>query len=247
MRRWALIIVLAGVIAGCGVDPVERNNAGNQLYLQGDYESALRAYQLAQVNAPDRAEPYFNAASALGQIGRTQMAIQALEQALRHSESPLVAAIYYNLGNLHFLAANYDAAVTAYRQALRRDPDDADARHNYELALLRLPTTTPTPQEQQTEPDPQQAEPSVTPTPNPGQDQPTPTPPPDAAPNPTDAPVDGGSEADEGLITPTPMPDGGLSVEEAQQRLDAIQQSQQTLRGFLRQQMTPSAPGERDW
>ena len=62
--RW--IIVLCGGLAlwACTTNPAERNNAGNSLYDQGDYNAAWNAYQAAQVSAPDAPEAYYNAASS---------------------------------------------------------------------------------------------------------------------------------------------------------------------------------------
>jgi tetratricopeptide (TPR) repeat protein len=248
MRKTLLIVFNLMVMVGCAVDPAERNNTGNALHADGRYEEALSAYQLAQVNAPDTAVPYLNAASSMARTGRTQAAIQALEQALRHTDAPVTrAAIYHNMGNLYFDLALYDDALVAYRQALLLQPEAEDTRYNYEMALSRLPTATPTPQEQQSEPEEDQTDPQATPTPNPaGLDETTPTPSPaseaDAGSTPDTGP---GEPGEDGQVTP--LPDGQLSVEEAERRLDAIQQGQRTLREYLEAVATPGARPGQDW
>ena len=258
MRRLWLILVLGGVCCLCmalilsfQVRSVERINTGNVLFQQGNYEAALRAYQVAQVNASDQPEAYYNAASSLVEMGRLRDALSALEQALKTANEELTAKAYYNLGNIYFELAQYERAVEVYREVLIRDPDDNDARHNYELALLRrLPSPTPTLQEQQTNPEEDETDPDVTPTSNPAdQTGPTPTPPPESLPDPAQPPQNGLTGDLESNIptSPTPAAGGSLSVEEIERQLDAIQENQQTLREFLLKAATPAPSNGKDW
>jgi tetratricopeptide (TPR) repeat protein len=194
----------------------------------------VNAYQAAQVAAPDAPEAYYNAASALAGTGRLQSAVAALEQALKTSDSDLTVKAYYNLGNVYFDLAQYDKAVEAYREALLRQPDDQDARHNYELALSRLPTPTP----EDRSPDPQ-----PTPTDNlGGQQESTPTP--DIIQTPTPQSEDNQSQE---TAIPTPLPGGTLSVEDAERILDAVQHNQRTLREYLERFTIPVQPSGKDW
>jgi tetratricopeptide (TPR) repeat protein len=249
MTRWRVLWALlsAALLTACAVSPAERNNAGNALYAQGDYSMALRAYQAAMVADPDGAEPYYNAASALARSGRQQAAVEALLQALRTADGPVAQAVYYNLGNVYFEMARYEDAAAAYRTALLLNPQDDDARFNYELALLRLAAISPTPPPSE----------AASPTPTTAPDQggaatPTPTQPGGSA--------GGAQTATAQPVTPTPVPpsdaaaseapdapDGGLSREEAARSLDAVQQSQRTLREVLQGRTTPQAPPAKDW
>jgi tetratricopeptide (TPR) repeat protein len=129
---------------GCDVNPAERNNAGNALYNQGQYDSAIAAYQAAQVAAPDNSEAYYNAACAYAQQGDYDKAISALQQALITTNADLKTRSYYNLGNIYFQMGRFDSAVDAYQKALLLNPTDEDARHNLELAIKRLVLPSPT-------------------------------------------------------------------------------------------------------
>lgn len=242
MMRHIFTISLIGavlILASCASHPAERNNAGNDLYDRGAYNDAVQAYQIAQVNDPDRPEAYYNAASALSSSGRVQVAIAALEQALKTADEDLAAQAYHNLGNIYFGMALYADALAAYREALLLRPDDADTRYNYELTLLRLPTPPPN----DTEPEEDEAEPTPTAESNDG-DEPqtaTPTPAESATPEPEQ-----GESSTPTPSTPTPNPNSELSVEDAERILDAIQQDQKTLREFLNS--TTIAPTvEKDW
>lgn len=250
-KRRLLVLVWGGmVLTGCGVNAAERNNAGNILYAEGDYDGALQAYQVAQVAAPDIPQPYYNAASALTQSGELEAAQQALELALQLADEDLTAQAYYNLGNVYFQMEAYADAVSAYQQVLLRDPDDQDARHNYEMALNRVLPMTPTALEQQVEPELGQTDPETTPTDQPGAlDGPTPTPPPqEGPPDLTATPVASGDQAGgEFSTTLTPMPEGPMTIEDAKRILDTVHQDQRTLQEFLRDVATPSTPPSEDW
>lgn len=264
MKRATAVIMWVLLTAGCAVNPAERNNAGNALYEQQDFVSAIRAYHAAMVAAPDQPEPYYNAALALSRSGRQQGALEALEQALKTADDDLRQRIYYSIGNVHFLNSDFETAISAYREALRLNSDDADARFNYELALRRMPTATPTStpegnaQTSTPTSSPVADEVPLTPTPTPGQDDSdggrTPTP---WTQSPTPAPGQ-----DTGNVTPTATVDvsgsstdalpratqgGALSPEDAARSLDAVQQNQRTLREFLNSRMTPSPPVSKDW
>ncbi|MBZ0278223.1 MAG: tetratricopeptide repeat protein, partial [Anaerolineae bacterium] len=203
--KWGVqgcIVCVAGVIllAGCAVNPAERNNAGNVLYQQGDFAGASAAYALAEVSAPDQPEPYYNAASALAQAGDLETAVAALNQALKTADEPLQAQAYYNLGNVYYALGQFEEAVSAYQQTLLLHPDDADARYNLELALRRIPPPSD---------DNGGAE---TPTPESGDSsQQTPTP----------------DQSTTAAETATPTPENALSPQDAERLLDSAAQNQQ--------------------
>lgn len=219
MKKFWMIALFLGVGCGCAVNPAERNNAGNGLYEQSDYVNAIKAYQAAQVAAPDEAEAYYNAASAYSQAGEFDKAIDALKQALKTSDPDLTARTYYNLGNVYFGMQRFDDAVTAYQQVLLLRPDDEDARHNLELALEKLVVASPTPTlttEDATEEG--------------GGNGSTPTVVPTSSSNESTAiPLPSTSDLQQNITTLVPSSNDTqptFSVEDAQRILDAVQQAQ---------------------
>jgi tetratricopeptide (TPR) repeat protein len=234
----------------CGVNSAERNNTGNDLYQKGDYQAALDAYQAAQVAAPDRPEAYYNAADALIQQQKLDAAQAALEQVLKTADESLAAQAYYNLGNIYFDMGKYADAAEAYRQSLLRRPDDDDARHNYELTLGRIALPTPTAIQEKVKPTQGFTDPNATPTNNPsGRGGPTPTPPPrDSPPDTQPTKVGGtGETSGHGVSTPVPVTQGPLTVQEALDLLDTVKKDQDTMRKYLREASTASAPAGNDW
>nr|MBA3870010.1 VWA domain-containing protein [Anaerolineae bacterium] len=113
LTKICLFLFILACSCGCSVNPAERNDAGNTLYSQAQYDSAIDAYQAAQVASPDRPEAYYNAASAYSQNGEFDKAIDALHQALKTTDAGLRTQAYYNLGNVYFQMDRFDDAVDA--------------------------------------------------------------------------------------------------------------------------------------
>ncbi|MEX2585538.1 MAG: tetratricopeptide repeat protein [Balneolaceae bacterium] len=108
----------------------------NQAYEEGNYEEAIRLYQQAIDSDPENVRLHFNLGNALAHAGRTEEAVQAYEQFKSLTDDPKQKALAdYNIGNLLSENEQYDPAIEAYRESLRLNPDDEDAKHNYELAL----------------------------------------------------------------------------------------------------------------
>ncbi|MCP4164586.1 MAG: tetratricopeptide repeat protein [Chloroflexi bacterium] len=128
-------------LTACGNSAEKLNNSGNEAYTEQAYEEALAAYEQAQFENPQLAEPYYNAASTLYRQGDYAAALESLEKALILADasteiaSALTQSGYYNLGNNFYNGQELDSAIDAYTQALIQDPDDLDAKYNLELAL----------------------------------------------------------------------------------------------------------------
>jgi tetratricopeptide (TPR) repeat protein len=118
-----------------------RVTAGNQLYAQGKYDEALRAYEDAQRELGSSAELAYDRGNALFKLGRQAEAREAYLSALGASDSKLKAQDYYNMGNSLWELERNDEAVQAYERALLLDPGLEAARHN--LALLLSPPPQP--------------------------------------------------------------------------------------------------------
>ena len=121
----------------------------NEAFQRGDFEEAVRLYQEAIAQDPDNPRLLFNLGNALSKLGQTEEAINAFEEFKRRTESAQEQSLAdYNKGRLLSDKEQYDEALNHFREALRKNPNDDDARHNYELAQRRL-------QEQQQEPESQ--------------------------------------------------------------------------------------------
>jgi Ca-activated chloride channel family protein len=138
MRRLGCALMCMLILSACAPAAVRHVEAGNQRFAGAAYEDAAAEYRRAQVLEPDRAEPYYNAANAhnrLGQVDATQL---QTEQALKAADPELAEQAWYNLGNVLFDAEQWPQAIEAYKEALRLQSADLEAKHNLELAMQRL-------------------------------------------------------------------------------------------------------------
>lgn len=146
--RWLLLFASIPVASAHGAmgwfeknDP--RVQAGMEAEEKGDYETALKQYELAQKDFPSSAQLDFNRGHALHKLGRNEEAKQAFEKALEHDKGELANKIHFNLGNVLAALDKKREAIAEYRQALRVKPNDTHARHNMEVLLKNLPPPPP--------------------------------------------------------------------------------------------------------
>ncbi|MFO7260446.1 MAG: tetratricopeptide repeat protein [bacterium] len=142
--RGAILLGLVALwLAGFGIGDLER---GNRLYRAGRYAEAVQAYRAALAGGTDTPELRYNLGTALVRLGRYEEGEQHLRAALSAIDPDLRQRTLYNLGNRYLEEARratdaeargelLERAVAAYRQALRLQPGDVDAKWNLELAL----------------------------------------------------------------------------------------------------------------
>jgi len=133
---WIALAALGLLIAACSPTAEKYNQDGNQAFTEQAYLEALELYQSAQIESPELAEPYYNAANALYRQGNYPEALEQIQMALQYiDKESLAESSLYNMGNAFFNSQELETAVEAYKQALLLNPDDQDAKYNLELAL----------------------------------------------------------------------------------------------------------------
>jgi len=115
-----------------------RNNEGNKLYNQKQYDEALRMYTDAQASRPDAAELHYNIGNVLFRKKEYDKAVEEYMRAQAAPDRGLSQAATFNRGNALLMQGRPEEAIQAYVQSLRARPDDADAKRNLELALRLL-------------------------------------------------------------------------------------------------------------
>jgi len=126
----------AFLMAACSPSAEKLINQGNEAFAKEEYLVALHEYQSAQVESPELAEPYYNAANALYREGAYNEALEQMQLALQNVDNETLAEnSIYNLGNTFYNTQELDLAIESYISALLLDPDDQDAKYNLELAL----------------------------------------------------------------------------------------------------------------
>lgn len=151
----------------------------------GEIGGATQSFAGAAMLDPENPERLYDLGTALGAEGQLDAAVPILEQALAGG----VANAAYNAGTSSLEGQQAEQAVKWLREAVLLDPDDLEAKRNFELALALLEEqqqqqNQDQDQDQDQEEDQQEENQEQQPTPTPSPDQPQPQPQP--TPTPTD-------------------------------------------------------------
>lgn len=106
---------------------------GNRQYNKGNYEQSAGRYEQALQAAPGQFEAIYNLGNALYKAERFDRAEQTMQQAAADSlrADTERAEAFYNLGNAQFKQQKYKEALESYKQSLRLNPSDQEAKYNY--------------------------------------------------------------------------------------------------------------------
>ena len=133
------IIITALACVTCMVVHAQDKNLvrkGNELYLQNKYKEAAEVYQQALQKNPNSVPGLFNLGNALYQGKQTEPARKMMMAAAKNAtDRAEKSGAEYNLGNTYMDERKWDDAINYYKQALRNNPQDADAKYNLSYAL----------------------------------------------------------------------------------------------------------------
>lgn len=113
---------------------------GNALYEKGSYPESEVFYRRALELAPTSPEGRFNLSDALYKQERYKEAVEINQQLLRDSllNDRDAAAAHYNQGNAHLKQRQLEEAIEAYKRSLRLNPTDQEAKFNLAYAQKLL-------------------------------------------------------------------------------------------------------------
>ncbi len=112
---------------------------GNELYENKNYKAAAEAYQKAIQQNPKYTPGLFNLGNALYQQKQYEQARKVLDATSKISaDKKGKDAASYNIGNTYMQEQKWQDAINAYKEALRNNPQDADAKYNLSYALSML-------------------------------------------------------------------------------------------------------------
>jgi Ca-activated chloride channel homolog len=111
---------------------------GNKLYQQSQFDLAEAQYRKALEYEPENEKAKYNLANALQRQNKYEEAAKLLDGLAGSTKDKSVkSAAYYNQGVAYTKMKNLDASVESYKNALRNNPNDKEARENLEKALLQ--------------------------------------------------------------------------------------------------------------
>lgn len=108
---------------------------GYKMYKNGDIDSALEYYKkLSDLNDQklSRDELLYNIGTIYAQIDSASEASSVFEEAYNDS-TEFSSDLNYNYGNTLYRSQKLEESLKAFREALLKNPNDLDARKNYEF------------------------------------------------------------------------------------------------------------------
>ena len=254
------------VVAGCDREGPDAAREGNDAFASERFGDAREAYDRALKTMPDRPELDYNSGNTLYREGRFDEAGTRYDDAFPDAERLLARDTAFNSGNAQMEAGNLEEAIEMFKQALRVDPSDKDAKHNLELALEDLEEQQPENEGEEEQEDPEEGgeEGEQQQQPGPGEPQP------DDQQGQQDQPQgqqdeNEGQEGDEsnGGESQPPgdqqprdesqrqqqAPPTGLTEEEAHRLLESVGENTDTLQSRMRRREDGLGPGrpEKQW
>ena len=106
---------------------------GINYYQNREFEEAKNYYESLIRERGNNPQAQFGRGSSSFQQGDMETAEQAFEQSLKSSDLDLRSKALYNLGNTFYQNKKTEEALSYYRKALELDPNDKEAKYNYEF------------------------------------------------------------------------------------------------------------------
>lgn len=155
LNRFIILLLSFSASLGVAAQSVRQErrliNDGNKLYVERKFKDAAAKYQEAlKINRESAVAKYNLGMADIRQVvnpkDTSSSAAPLLEKgvslltevAKMSKDKPgLASKASYNLGNLEFNRENYSAAISHYKQSLRIDPNDKNAKKNLRIAQLK--------------------------------------------------------------------------------------------------------------
>ena len=102
-------------------------------YQSQEYEAAQDYYESVLMDNRNNPQAQFGRGSSAFQRGDMETAKHGFEQSLKSHDVQLQSKAMYNLGNTFFKNDKKEEALAFYRKALELNPEDKDAKFNYEF------------------------------------------------------------------------------------------------------------------
>ena len=141
MKRYIVLLLLVLTVANLMAQKAERNylRRGNRFYKDSTYVDAEINYRKALDANPNSTMAMYNLGNALIYQNKPQ---EALEQyaavANIEKDKENLATDLHNVGVIWHTQKDYQKAIAAYKEALRKNPHDDETRYNLALAMKML-------------------------------------------------------------------------------------------------------------
>ncbi len=133
----AILFVFTGLAASAQTQQENLTiKKGNEAYKNNDFVNALNAYGNVLEKNPGNAAAQFNQGNALYKTDKKDEAVNAYDNAIKKLNTPVEKSnAYYNKGVVFQNDKKLPECIVAYKDALKLDPENEDARQNLQKAL----------------------------------------------------------------------------------------------------------------
>ena len=139
LKNITLLLLIFASTAGISQQERGYIRKGNKMFNDSNYVAADSLYLKALQIDSTSIEAKYNLTNSLLKQGNTDEAIKNFNEILEETEDRnILAKAHHNLGNAHVNKQEWQEAVDSYKNALRNDPNDKDARYNYAYAKSKL-------------------------------------------------------------------------------------------------------------
>jgi Ca-activated chloride channel family protein len=144
MQILVAMLFLTGNSFGQSGEAAKAIQTGNDHYKQKRFEQAMAAYTRALQADPSNESAKFNLGNAEYKQDKKDEATKIFtEVANSSSQTDMKEKAWYNNGVVLSRQKKLEESIEAYKNALRQNPDDKDARENLQKALLELKKKNP--------------------------------------------------------------------------------------------------------
>ena len=106
---------------------------GLEHYNNQKFDDAKKYYEALIVGNESIPEAHFGKGAASYKLGEFDSARDSFDKSLKSSDKQVKSKAYYNLGNTFYKNNKKEEAIKYYRKALELNPNDKEAKFNYEL------------------------------------------------------------------------------------------------------------------
>lgn len=140
MRKYLCIALMIGCSQWVKAQvPAAGIHKGNELYKQKDYAGSLQQYNKTLAAEPNNPIANYNTGNALFRSGKGEDAVAAYDKSAENSkDNSLKEKSLYNKGVALAKQQKLQESIDAWKEALKLNGDDNEARENLQKALAEL-------------------------------------------------------------------------------------------------------------
>ena len=139
-----LLLFISRVSSAQSPDADKNTRAGNEFYKQQQFDKAASEYGKAIEADPNNGPAKFNLANSLYKQNKQDEAVKVFTEIAGNAEKgEFKANAWYNQGAVLSRQKKLEESIEAYKNTLRLNPDDKEARENLQKALLELKKKNP--------------------------------------------------------------------------------------------------------